>query len=159
MTTTTPARRRPLDFRSFEDVRADVARLAAAPNTRCGNWDLATTCDHLAKAIEVGLENRPVALPRVAKLLAPLVGPLVFKRILKKRAMPTGVRAPAPFVPAENCACDDAVTRLEAITRRAEAFAGPMPRHVFFGPITADQWKQLMLIHCAHHLSFLVPRP
>jgi hypothetical protein len=153
----TPARRA-LDFRSFDDVRADTARLAAAPHDRCGRWDLATTCDHLVKAIEVGLENRPVALPRFAQLLAPLVGPLVFKRMLKTRRMPTGVRAPAPFVPVENCACDDAVARLDAMTRRAEAFPGPMPRHVFFGPITAEQWKQLMLIHCAHHLSFLVPR-
>lgn len=151
--------RRTLDFQSFADVRADVAGLVAAPHDRRGNWDLATTCDHLAKAIEVGLENRSVALPRFAKVLAPVVGPLVFKRILKKRSTPRGVKAPAPFVPATNCACDDAVARLDAITRRAEAFAGPMPRHVFFGPITADQWKQLMLIHCAHHLSFLVPRP
>src|SRR4051794_41980180 len=107
---------RPLDSPSFDDARAAVARLAAAPHDRCGNWDLATTCDHLVKAMEVGLENRPVALPRFAKLLAPLVGPSVFKRMLNTRRMPSGVRAPGPFVPAQHCACDDAVARLDATT-------------------------------------------
>jgi hypothetical protein len=151
--------RRPLDFRSFDEVRTDVAHLATGPYTKCGTWDLATTCDHLVKGMEIGLEGRPVSLPRFAKLLAPLAGPLVFKRILKKRAMPSGVAAPPEFVPAHGCACEEAVARLDATTRRAEAFAGPMNRHPFFGPITPEQWKELMLIHCAHHLSFLVPQP
>ena len=150
--------RRPLDFRSFADVRADVARLAAGPYTKCGTWDLPTTCDHLVKGMETGLEGRPVSLPRFAKFLAPLAGPLVFNRILKKRAMPTGVSAPPEFVPALGCTSEEAVARLDATTRRAQAFTGPMKRHPFFGPITLDEWKQLMLIHCAHHLSFLVPQ-
>ena len=150
--------RRRVDFRSFDDVRADVARLASGPYTRCGAWDLATTCDHLVKGMEIALEGRPVTLPGFGKFLAPLAGPFVFKRILKKRAMPTGVSAPPEFVPNQGCACDDAVARLDATTRRAEAFTGPMKRHAFFGPITAEQWKELMLIHCAHHLSFLVPQ-
>ena len=29
----------------------------------------------------------------------------------------------------------------------------------FFGRLTPDQWRQLHLIHTAHHLSFLVPTP
>jgi hypothetical protein len=149
--------RRALEFRSFDEVRADVARLAAGPYTRLGKWDLATTCDHLTKAFAVGLDDLPIKLPWFIKLLAPLAGPPIFRRTLRLRSMPTGVRAPAEFAPAENCPCDDAVTRLDAVTRRAESFPGPMPRHPFFGPITVEQWRELMLIHCAHHLSFLVP--
>ena len=60
--------RRTLDFRSFDDVRADVAALAAGPYSRCGKWELATTCDHLAKAFELGLGDRTIAVPRPTAL-------------------------------------------------------------------------------------------
>jgi hypothetical protein len=150
--------RRTLDFRSFDDVRAEVARLAAGPYSRCGKWELATTCDHLAKAFELGLGDRTIAVPRFVKILGPVAGPLILRRVLKKRAMPTGVRAPVEFVPSENCDAREAVDRLNEILRRAEALPGPMPRHPFFGAMTVGQWKDLMLIHCSHHLSFLVPQ-
>ena len=32
----------------------------------------------------------------------------------------------------------------------------PFP-HPFFGPLTKQQWNDLVLIHAGHHLSFLVP--
>jgi hypothetical protein len=35
--------------------------------------------------------------------------------------------------------------------------AAPYP-HPFFGALTKQQWNDLVLIHAAHHLSFLVPR-
>jgi hypothetical protein len=86
------------------------------------------------------------------------MGPLVLKRILKKRAMSAGFKAPAPFAPDENCGTDQAVQRLKAALKRADALAvTEMPRHPFFGRMTSQQWKDLMLVHCAHHLSFLVP--
>jgi hypothetical protein len=150
--------RRTLDFRSFDEVTADVDHLAATPHDRCGRWDLATICDHLAKGMEVALDNKPIPLPIVIKLLAPLAGPAIFRRTLKTRRMPTGVKAPPPFVPSENCDCTEAITHLKATIARARAFPGPMPRHPVFGQITPDQWREFILIHCAHHLSFLVPR-
>lgn len=149
--------RRTLNFQSLQDVRADVARLAAAPYRRCGTWHLATMCDHLARTMEAGIHQTPIPMPLPLRVLSPLIGGLVFKRILKKRQMPTGIKAPAPFTPAENCDCTAAVARLNAAIDRANAITGQMPRHPFFGPMTADQWRDLMVIHAMHHLSFLAP--
>ena len=149
--------RRDLDFRSFDQIQADVTALAAAPYTRCGNWDLTTICDHLAKTIEAGLENRTARFPLWLRLLAPLMGPMIFRRILKKRRFPTGVKAPANLVPDETCDCADAVARLNAALARAAEFRGPLARHPIFGRATVEQWQDAMMIHCAHHLSFLRP--
>lgn len=151
--------RRSLDFHSLEDVRAEVARLAAGPYRRCGTWDLATMCDHLARGIEVGMGGTTIPMPGPLRWLGPILGPLVLRRMLKKRWMPAGVRAPAPFVPAEQCEPAAAVARLNAAIDRANAFPGPLPRHPFFGQMTVEQWRDLMVVHAMHHLSFLTPEP
>lgn len=111
--------RRSLDFRSFDEVAADVTALASGPCRRCGQWDLATTCDRLAKTFESGLENKPVHFWLLVRMVAPIFGPMIFRRVLKTRRFPTGVKAPPSLVP--------------------------------------EQWKDAMLIHCSHHLSFLQP--
>ena len=35
--------------------------------------------------------------------------------------------------------------------------AGPVAVHPFFGPLTHAEWCRLHTIHCAHHLSFVLP--
>src|SRR5437773_6933821 len=99
--TSAAPRRRPLDFRSFEAVAADVDALAAARYARCGTWGLSHCCDHLAKTIDLMLDNHPVPIPLFFRMLSPVMGPIVLKRILKKRAMSAGFKAPAPFAPDE----------------------------------------------------------
>jgi hypothetical protein len=150
-------KRRSLDFRSFDEVAADVAVLASGAYTRCGQWDLATTCDHLAKTFESGLENKPVHFPLLVRMIAPVFGPMIFRRILRTRRFPTGVKAPPSLVPENACDCADAVRRLNAAMARASDFVGPLSRHPIFGRATVEQWKDAMLIHCSHHLSFLQP--
>jgi hypothetical protein len=113
--------------------------------------------DHLAKTIEAGLENQAARFPLWLRVVAPVLGPVIFRRILKKRRFPTGVKAPANLVPNESCDCADAVARLNAAIARAAAFRGPRSRHPIFGRATVEQWQEAMMIHCAHHLSFLVP--
>jgi hypothetical protein len=139
------------------EVRADVARLAAGSYRRCGTWDLATMCDHLARGIEVGLAGTTIPMPMPLRLLGPALGPWLLRRMLRTRSMPAGVKAPGPFVPAEHCECGASVARLNAAIDRAQALAGPMPRHPFFGRWTVGQWRDFMVVHAMHHLSFLVP--
>jgi hypothetical protein len=150
--------RRPLDFRSFDDVAADVARLASTPHDRCGNWDLARTCDHLALSIEAVVEDRPVPVPPHIKLMARLIGPMMLRHVLKTRKLPNGVKGPASIMPADAPDLDGSIVRLNKAIEAAKTFPGLRRRHPLFGPITLEQWKDATLIHCAHHLSFLVPK-
>lgn len=40
---------------------------------------------------------------------------------------------------------------------RFAAFAEPLPAHPHLGPMTRDEWGRFHCLHCAHHLSFVVP--
>src|SRR5690348_16979337 len=110
--------RRTLNFTSLDEVRAEVQRLASGSYQRCGTWDLATMCDHLARTMEAGVDSTPIPMPLPLRMLAPVMGPLVFKRTLKKRAMMAGIKAPAPFAPGVNCETAASVARLNAAIDR-----------------------------------------
>jgi len=157
MTTAATPVRRSLDFRSFDEILADVAHLRAVGFQRAGQWDLATICNHLAKGMEVGLENKKVEVSFGLRLLAPLFGKMIFKGLLKTRKMPERIKAPGPFVPDEYCEMESSIARLTQNCERAKVFEGPLSIHPIFRRITVEQWRQLMLIHCSHHLGFLVP--
>ena len=106
--------RRTLDFRTFEEILADITHLRAAGYQAAGQWDLATTCNHLAKGIEVGIENQKVEVSLMLRLLAPLLGKLIFKRLLKTRRMPDRIKAPAIFVPDSDCEINASIERPSA---------------------------------------------
>ncbi|HYE19803.1 MAG TPA: DUF1569 domain-containing protein [Tepidisphaeraceae bacterium] len=150
--------RRPLDFRTFDAILADVDTLHSRTYTQLGQWDLATICNHLAKTMEVGLDRKPIPIPLTIRLLAPLLGKWIFRRTLHTRRMPTGIRAPLPFRPDSKCDPEPAIAHLKATIARAQSFPGPLAKHPLFGQMTPDQWRDLQLIHCSHHLSFLLPK-
>jgi hypothetical protein len=145
--------RRPLDFRTYDEIVDDVTRLRAAGYTRCGNWDLGQVCDHLAKAFTGSIDGIPFRAPW---LFRTLVAPLAWPRVMKTRRIPSGVRIPEKYV-APNVDVDEAVGRLTAAVRRWQAHRGDVAEHPFFGRLTREQWGELHLIHGAHHLSFLLP--
>ncbi len=61
-------------------------------------------------------------------------------------------------------ATPEAVDAAEGANRLSEALAyyqsspGPVIDHPLFGPLTKDEWDQYTRLHCAHHLSFAVPK-
>jgi hypothetical protein len=50
------------------------------------------------------------------------------------------------------------VARLKETIERLRTHQGELHASPFFGYLTPDQWRRLHLIHCAHHLGFLVPK-
>jgi hypothetical protein len=51
-----------------------------------------------------------------------------------------------------------AVARLKDTAERYKAHAGAIHPSPLFGPLTKDEALAMQLVHCGHHLSFLVPR-
>jgi hypothetical protein len=41
---------------------------------------------------------------------------------------------------------------------RLRTHQGEMHASPFFGYLTPQQWRDLHLIHCAHHLGYLIPK-
>lgn len=145
---------RQLQFKDFAEVRAELTRLRAGGYQKLGQWDLAQTCDHLTYFIQGSLDGHPYKVPWLLKVL---FGRLVLRRILKQRRMKPGGPTPQKPLPAAGGDEAAAIARLQQILDRLDAHAGEFHASPFFGYLTPQQWRDLHLIHCGHHLGFLAP--
>jgi hypothetical protein len=147
--------RRELDFHDFDAVAHDVEQLQARGYQRAGNWGLGQICAHLSLTIEKSLEGFPSRVPWALRKVLAFV---LLRRILSQRRMRAGISAPALLAPPSDAAEDVEVRRLRALLERVKTHAGEFQDHGYFGKMTPEQWRQLHLVHCGHHLSFLVPQ-
>jgi Protein of unknown function (DUF1569) len=153
--------RRKLDFNSFDEVLADAERLLQSGYEKAGNWDLAQVCGHLAEWLRFPLDG----YPSVPLLIAPMIwavrklaGRKMRDRILNSGRFQTGGRTLPQTVPPPGGDEAAAVAQLRQTIERFKRHDGPFHPSTLYGQMTRDEWTRLNLIHCAHHLSFLVPR-
>jgi hypothetical protein len=143
--------RRPVKFASADDVVADVQRLRSVPYTRSGNWSLEQACWHLNFVTNYFMSPGPHPIPNT-----PPDAHQNLKSVLAGGQIPTGIRSPDPALPPEACS-PDAVDSFIATMQRFKDFPGPFAPHRLFGSLTLEEGRQLTMIHCAHHFSYLVP--
>lgn len=148
-------KRRSLRFASYAEMLAEVDRLEKGGYQRAGAWSLAENCDHLRIFMECSMHGFGDArVPWPVRM----VGPVLLWGTLRRKRIPAGVQAPAPFLPAAHPADDPAVIdAFRQTVRTLEHFPGPLQPSPLFGRLSPAQWNQLHLIHGAHHLGFLVP--
>jgi hypothetical protein len=70
--------------------------------------------------------------------------------------LPDGIQAPDPMVPPAD-APESAIDDLIASLKQLKAYKGKIAPHRLFGEIPDAEARRLNLIHCAHHLSYLIP--
>jgi hypothetical protein len=154
--------RRALQFHDLDEVAREVQRLHTGGYDQVGRWDLAQVCNHLADWMSFPQAGFPQAgpLPVRAMLwsLRNTVGRRMLRKILARQAMPPGGATIRETVHPPGGDESGAVERLRSTVRRFRAHAGPWHPSPLFGELTGDEWEQLQLVHCAHHLSFLIPR-
>jgi Protein of unknown function (DUF1569) len=147
--------RRRLDFQSWPDLLADIEHLHRAHYDRLGNWDLSQTLDHVGEGLRTALHG---INHQASWIIRKFLGPIVLKRILSQRRMKSGIKVPQWWLPGPS---HDESAAVELFRSEATAFqemTTPPCAHPFFGSLTKQQWNDLVLIHAAHHLSFLIPR-
>jgi hypothetical protein len=159
---TPPARpaRRPLTFHDLDDVLRDVDALAAGGYDRAGNWDLAQACRHLAEWMRFavdGYPRSPLPVRLIFAALRPTIGRSVLRKTLDTGSMGAGSPTLRETVPAPAADPMPAVAELRRTIERFRDHRGEYHASPLFGALTRDQMTQLHLVHCAHHLSFLVP--
>jgi hypothetical protein len=147
-------KRRNLDFQDFESVAADIDRLKKNGYAKVGQWELCQTCDHLATVMRMSLEGFPFKGAWYIRLLAPMIK----GRFFKTRRMTEGFQAPAVLIPATGKSEDAAIGSCKDLLQRVKTHEGEFHPNPFFGKLSPDEWRQLHLIHAAHHLSFLIPK-
>lgn len=154
--------RRPLDLPTHAAVLADLQQLQRG-YTPGGKWSLTQCCQHLHLFMFGSLEGFSFRFPWIIR---GTLGPLILKRTLKTRRIPAGIPAPkflrpqiAPYLPDQSPQDDPAVQEVFVATlNRVFTHAGPFHPSPLFGEMTPEQWRQIHLIHTAHHFSFLLPK-
>jgi hypothetical protein len=134
---------------------ADIDHLQRSGYDRAGNWDLSQVVDHVGEGLRTAQRGND---HRAAWIIRKFLGPIILHRILRQRRMKPGIKVPQWWLPGptheESVAIDQfrcEIAAFQAMTTR------PFP-HPFFGALNKQQWNELVLIHAAHHLSFLVPK-
>jgi hypothetical protein len=154
--------RRALNFVDLDEVVADAAMLHRGGYEKVGTWDLAQIAGHLAEWLRFPLEGFPEAPLPTRLMLGAMrrtVGRRALRAILASRSMPGGRPTLRETIPAPGGDEARAIERLREAVARFQAHEGPYHPSPLFGELDRVQATQLQLIHCAHHLSFLVPRP
>ncbi|WP_165251143.1 DUF1569 domain-containing protein [Paludisphaera soli] len=150
----TPGRRE-LHFQHFDEISADLDRLLKGHDS-VGGWSLGQILDHLATVTRRTLEA-PADSPQ-AKDLSLRVSDAQRDQVFATGKLPEGIPLPGTLGAPEDCDPSEAADRLRAALADFEASPGPAAPHRLFGPLSKDQWRRLIGIHCAHHLSFAIPR-
>ena len=148
--------RRRLDFRSWEDLLADVDTLAHRGYDRAGKWSLAQVLDHVGAGLRVAIAGSTKRMPWVMRMSARSFALPIMRAW---RRIPAGLPAPKWWQPQVPADADDAaaVARFRGEVEAFLAHAGPYHPHPAFDRIDRESYEDLMLIHASHHLGFLVP--
>jgi hypothetical protein len=144
--------RRDLSYANEDEVIADVGNLRRG-HVRLGGWTLEQICWHL----EQGVRYRMAPPPHAANTAEQEARAGVLKQVLASGRLPGNIVAPEPMVPPKDPGAQ-AVDSFIRSMREFRDFPGPIAPHRIFGkiPNEADA-RKLNLIHCAHHLSYLIP--
>jgi len=147
--------RREVDSRSFDEVMADIESLARSRKcARVGNWDLGQTVGHLARSVSSSIDGFPSKAPW---LMRKLFKRMALKQVMGTRKIPQGFKVKGQIVPEPGIDVGRMAGELKGAFERFEKHAGEFAPHPFFEKLDKDRWRQLHLIHCAHHLSFQLP--
>jgi hypothetical protein len=149
------AARRTLEFATLDQVMPDVDRLMERGYTSVGKWTLGQVCNHLGKSLAASVDGYP--MKKVPWLLRKTVAPIFLRRMLRTGVMPEGLKGPEFLMPKPDLDDRAEVEALRAALRLFAGHTGPLAENPFFGRLTRDQVERLNGIHCAHHLSFLLP--
>ena len=85
-------------------------------------------------------------------------GKALYDKFVRNQRMATGQPTIPSTIYANSEDPKEAVGRLLAGMDRLAKYRGPLHSSPLFGELTYDQVAALQLAHCAHHLSFLVPK-
>lgn len=148
--------RRELVFESFDEVLAEVERLATGDVRVDGKHSFGKILRHLALTNDMvtGKIKAP-KLPLVMRLAMPFMR----KSILNGPVKP-GFKLPSKadgfFWPSEEPELPDAIAYLKQSVENYKT-NGPLPVHPIFGKAERAQVDQLTLRHAAMHLGFVRP--
>jgi hypothetical protein len=128
---------------------------------KAGNWDLAQVVGHLAEWMRFPVEGFPKApapIRAIFWVLRKTVGRKKLLTYITTGSFPAGKPTMPETVPPPGGDPGQAVAKLRLSVDRLKAYTGTIVPSPLFGAMTKDEAVRMQLVHCAHHLSFLVPK-
>lgn len=156
-----PAQQRELKFQNLEEVKAEAKMLLRQGYTQAGKWDLAQVCNHLADWLTFPVDGYPKQILPIRVflwILSKTIVPGQFRKVLETGKIVAGNPTMPETVTGSGGDATKAVDRLVDALDRFQAHQGAYKRSPLFGDLDRDRATRLQLIHCAHHLGFLIPR-
>ena len=155
-------RRRPLEFSSLDEVVNDINALLENGYESVGKWDLAQCCGHLNEWMRFPMDGYPkpnLVVGLILGFVKMMRGKSMLAGILQKKTFPEG----GPTMPDTvfNAGSRDdgqVVSEFAGTIDRLKNYQGKIQPSPLFGEMDRDTMIKLQLVHCAHHLSFLLPR-
>jgi hypothetical protein len=149
------AGRRQLQFSNLDEILADARQLAAKPTRQLGNWSLGQAFEHLARAMDLAINEATFKVPLMVRIIVPL-----FKKRILNGTMPAGFKlkeeAAKHLIPLEPVSTDIGLRKLEAAIERQRSTPN-RAKSPILGRLTEAEWNQLHCRHAELHLSFFVP--
>jgi hypothetical protein len=104
-----------------------------------------------------GFPRPPLPMRLMLWTMRNTVGKRKLREMLAGGAMPAGLPTLRETVPARGGDAKAAVERLCAVVLRFCSHEGELHPSPVFGEMDRETLAQLQLLHCSHHLSFLIP--
>jgi hypothetical protein len=153
--------RRALKFDTLDEVIRDVEMLHSKGYNRLGNWDLAQISLHLADWLRYPVEGypkMPLFLRPIMWTMKVTMGKGMLRKILKSGKMSEKGQTMPQTVHASGEDPTQAMEKLKTAIESWKKHSGEYHPSPLFGKWDRETATKLQLIHCAHHLSFLVPK-
>ncbi|HEU5116839.1 MAG TPA: DUF1569 domain-containing protein [Isosphaeraceae bacterium] len=144
--------RRTLRFQTADEIMPDVERLLAGYR-HVGHWSLGQICNHLATSMRRVIDM-PASTPQDP---SQWVSEARKQEVFASGMLPEGIPAPPQALPPQATDEKAEAENLRQAIAYFQASPGPVVPHRVFGPLSREEWERLQLIHCAHHLSFVIP--
>jgi len=147
-----PVSRRAVVLEDLSQLMPEVGRLSRGNHT-VGDWTLAQVCKHLADSINGSIDGFDLRNHR-------------FKRFFLRRQMlkvaltkgiPRNYTVDPNLTPPPDVALEEAIEELRRAVERYRTYAGRLAAHPLFGRMPREVWDRVHCVHCAHHLSFVLP--
>lgn len=154
---------RQLDFSTGDAVIAEIDRLEKGGYQKGKSWNLTQICDHLDRTMGIIVRNEKLGIS-VPWIVRATIGKFFIGRMLRERKVPGGVfrvSAPKKLLPQDVAPTEDVPAKIEQCRqtiRDAMALSGPIKDYPLVDNLSAEEWRQLMWIHAAHHLGYLIPK-
>ena len=154
MITPSKTTRRPLKFKTTEEMNVELDHLQKANYKKLGKWSLPQACRHVAMTIEGSLEPAPSETPTPEETA---MKQKFFGMVLNPEGIPENLPIGNPaLIPGEDCT-DTEIDRLKAAFEKLAKLPHKYVKVGRCGPVPVSELVEVHLAHAAHHISFLQP--